>query len=143
LLATRVTPDTNKIDYQKEDSSVILLRVMDSAPTPNVIFVTEDTIQNRPELVESFLRATLRGYEESIADTEMAARTSVEFNSEPNYEDELASMRVSISLIALPDTAIGMMNPNIWQLSYELLQDGDVLPADFNVTISYNFSFLY
>jgi hypothetical protein len=35
LLATRVQPDADEIDYHKEDSSVVLLRVMDSAPTPN------------------------------------------------------------------------------------------------------------
>ncbi|MBE2196010.1 MAG: ATP-binding protein [Anaerolinea sp.] len=34
LLATRVNP-ADEVDYKKEDSSVILLRVMDAAPTPN------------------------------------------------------------------------------------------------------------
>jgi hypothetical protein len=35
LLATRVNPDDEHINYTLEDSSVILLRVMDSAPLPN------------------------------------------------------------------------------------------------------------
>jgi hypothetical protein len=35
LVATRVNPDEEHIDYKMEDSSVILLRVMDSAPLPN------------------------------------------------------------------------------------------------------------
>lgn len=34
LIATRLTTDQEEIDYQKEDSSVILLRVMDSSPLP-------------------------------------------------------------------------------------------------------------
>jgi DNA helicase HerA-like ATPase len=35
LIATRVDPNASEIDYQKEDSSLILLRVMDAAPLPN------------------------------------------------------------------------------------------------------------
>lgn len=34
LIATRLTPDNKVIDYKKEDSSVILMRVMDSIPLP-------------------------------------------------------------------------------------------------------------
>lgn len=34
LVATRIAPDINAIDFKREESSVILLRVMDSAPLP-------------------------------------------------------------------------------------------------------------
>lgn len=35
LLATRVNPEADKIDFKEEDSSVIILRVLDSASLPN------------------------------------------------------------------------------------------------------------
>lgn len=35
LIATRVDPTIGQIDFTKEDSSIILLRVMDSSPLPN------------------------------------------------------------------------------------------------------------
>ena len=35
LIATRVDPQNNSIDFREEDASAILLRVMDSAPLPN------------------------------------------------------------------------------------------------------------
>jgi hypothetical protein len=35
LLATRISPSDDELDYQKEESSLILLRVMDSAPLPS------------------------------------------------------------------------------------------------------------
>ncbi len=35
LLATRVDPNSNEIDFRNEDSSAIILRVLDSAPLPN------------------------------------------------------------------------------------------------------------
>src|SRR5690242_9437067 len=34
LVATRIAPDIEGFDYQAEDASVILLRVMDSTPLP-------------------------------------------------------------------------------------------------------------
>ena len=34
LIATRIHPNADNIDYKKEDSSIILLRVMDAAPLP-------------------------------------------------------------------------------------------------------------
>lgn len=34
LVATRIPPDGDVLDYQEEDASVILLRVMDSTPLP-------------------------------------------------------------------------------------------------------------
>src|SRR5713226_4506302 len=35
LVATRVSPQDTELDYTKEDTSVILLRVMDAADLPN------------------------------------------------------------------------------------------------------------
>ena len=35
LIATRIKPDEENIDYKSEDSSIILLRVMDAAPLPS------------------------------------------------------------------------------------------------------------
>ena len=35
LIATRVDPNDSELDYKAEDTSVILLRVMDAAPLPN------------------------------------------------------------------------------------------------------------
>jgi ABC-type nitrate/sulfonate/bicarbonate transport system substrate-binding protein len=109
---------------------------------PNLIFATADTVQNRPELVEAFLRATLRGYEAAVADPELAARSSVAFNDELLYDNELASMRVSVPLIAPPNTPIGSMSAEIWDLSYALLRDGGALTAEFDVTAAFDLSFL-
>lgn len=35
LVATRIKTDSSEVDYQREDSSVILLRVMDAVPLPS------------------------------------------------------------------------------------------------------------
>lgn len=109
---------------------------------PNVIFVTEETAQNRPELVEQFLDATLRGYQSAVQDVELAARTSVEYNPDLVYESELASMDLSVRLIVPANSQIGTMSDDIWRINSELLREGGLLPADFDVTSAYTLSFL-
>jgi NitT/TauT family transport system substrate-binding protein len=103
----------------------------------NVIFVTEDTLKNRAELVESFLRATFRGYQTAINDPELAARLSVEYNADLTYENELASMRISIPLLSPSGSQVGMMRPEVWQIGFEVLRDGNVLDNDYDVNQSY------
>jgi hypothetical protein len=45
LVATRIAPDQEEIDYKQEDASVILLRVMDAAPLPNQDEATRVRVQ--------------------------------------------------------------------------------------------------
>jgi NitT/TauT family transport system substrate-binding protein len=109
---------------------------------PNVIFVTEDTLKNRPDIVEQFLKATLRGYQGAVDDVELAARISVDYNSELIYENELESMRISVRLIVSTNNHIGTMSENVWRINYELLRDSGLLPADFDMTSAYDLSFM-
>jgi len=108
----------------------------------NVIFVTEDTLANRPEMVEGFLRATFSGFQSALNDPERAAALSVEYNSQLLYEDELANMLASVPLLHPADSDIGMMTPELWALGFSILRDADVLPDEFDVTQSYTLDFL-
>jgi len=108
----------------------------------NVIFVTEDTLANRPEMVEGFLRATFSGFQSALNDPERAAALSVEYNSQLLYEDELANMLASVPLLHPADSDIGMMTPELWALGFTILRDADVLPDEFDVTQSYTLDFL-
>lgn len=108
----------------------------------NLIFVTEETLANQPQLVEDFVRATLRGYQLSVEDPEKSARLSVEYNSTLNYENEVVNMRVSIPLIDPADHEIGEMTPELWQISYTILQNAGTMPADFDVSPAYTLTIL-
>jgi NitT/TauT family transport system substrate-binding protein len=109
---------------------------------PNLIFATEATLQERPDLVQRFLRATLHGYQSAIREVEVAARTTLEYNPELAYESELASMELSVRLIVPPNNQIGTMSEDVWRINYELLRDGGLLPVNFDVTAAYDLSFL-
>jgi hypothetical protein len=60
LIATRVNPDDNNIDYKSEDASVILLRVMDSAPLPQ----DQEAERIRVETAQRVSGETIRNWDE-------------------------------------------------------------------------------
>lgn len=108
----------------------------------NVIFVTEETLANKPDLVERFLRATFKGYQAAIDDPEKAATISVEYNPVLNYDNELVNMRVSIPLLHPNASEVGMMSPALWELSYTILSNAGVIPTTFDISEVYDMSML-
>lgn len=63
LIATRVKPDEDKIDYKIEDSSVVLLRVMDAAQLPN----SAEAERIRVESAQRISGETHKHWDESAA----------------------------------------------------------------------------
>jgi ABC-type nitrate/sulfonate/bicarbonate transport system substrate-binding protein len=79
-----------------------------------VIFTTETTIEEKPELVESVLRAIIAGYEDAIADPNQAADYIVENNPELDREGQLQRLQAMIPLINIPGQNLGVMDEQIW-----------------------------
>lgn len=108
----------------------------------NVIFTTEEMIQNQPDLVENFLRATMRGYEEAMANPEHAAQLSVEWNEDLTVENEQASMQASLPLIKPIDSHPGMMTDEAWERAHQFVLDQGMLDKSVNISDAYTLSFL-
>ena len=63
LIATRITPEDEKIDYKLEDNSIILLRVMDATPLPG----SDEAERIRVESAQRVSGETSQHWDESIA----------------------------------------------------------------------------
>ena len=63
LVATRIKPDEENIDYKSEDSSIILLRVMDAAPLPR----SDEAERIRVETAQQVSGETDRHWDERTA----------------------------------------------------------------------------
>lgn len=57
------------------------------------LFTTEKTIREKPEVVQAVVDATLRGWQEAIADPEAAAAIVVRFNSELDAGEQVEQIR--------------------------------------------------
>ena len=63
LIATRIKPDEKDSDYKVEDSSIILLRVMDAAPLPS----SDESERIRVESAQQVSGETASHWDESVA----------------------------------------------------------------------------
>jgi ABC-type nitrate/sulfonate/bicarbonate transport system substrate-binding protein len=108
----------------------------------NVIFTTEDMIKNKPDVVENFLRATMKGWKDAIDKPEEAAKLSVARDSTLKLANETASMQASIPLLSVPGRQIGTMKVEDWDFIYQTLQSMKLLTAPLDVKAAYNLSFL-
>jgi len=108
----------------------------------NVIFTTEGVINNQPDLVEKFLEATMRGYEEAVADPAQAAQLSVEWNDSLSVENEQASMQASLPLLRPVGSKLGMMTAESWEGAHQFVLEQGLLNDPVDVSEVYTLSFL-
>ncbi len=108
----------------------------------DVLFVTEDTINNRPELVERFLRATLEGWEYAIENEEEAVDMTLQYATDRTKSHEMYLLENSIPLIHTGDTPVGWMNEIEWKQVQNILLDQGLLDEEVNVGEAYTMEFL-
>jgi NitT/TauT family transport system substrate-binding protein len=108
----------------------------------NVIFAREDTIANKPDMVERFVRATLLGIQSAVDNPEEAAQLAVNYNAERDLEIETEAMLRSVPLLNPAGNAPGMMTAESWQIIYQILLDEQVLSKPLEVQSAYTLTFL-
>ncbi|HIR28068.1 MAG TPA: ABC transporter substrate-binding protein [Candidatus Choladousia intestinigallinarum] len=99
-----------------------------------IIITSDSVIESDPEMVSAFLRATEKGYQDTIADPDGAAEILSEHA--PNYDLEL--LKLSQEYLAdkfMEDTDTwGLMKDEVWDNYSAFLQEygiiDEVLPAD-------------
>ncbi len=108
----------------------------------NVIFTTDQMLQEKPELVEGLLRATFKGYQDAIDNPESAAKLSVARNSELDVKTETASMVASVPLLNVPGSWLGGMESAQWLFTMNMMIELGILAEAIDLTPVYNLTFV-
>jgi|GEM_PF-195686 len=108
----------------------------------NLIFTTQDLIDQNPDLVLKFLRATLKGYDYVVASPDIAAALALQYDSNLVLETQQKSTLRLIPLFKPGSNSVGIMTADVWQRSYDTLITQGILTAPLDVTKQYNLSFL-
>lgn len=109
---------------------------------PNVIITSETMVSENPDLIRRFLAATIKGMQTAIDEPEHAAELAAALNPDVTLEAEAEGMRRSLPLINPADSEPGMMQPEIWQLTYDTLVAEGLLDAELDVSAAYTLTFL-
>ncbi len=108
----------------------------------NVIFTSEATVANKPELIERFLSATVQGVQSAVQDPKGAANLALARNAKLNLESEIESMNRSLPLINPAGGQPGMMRAEDWEITHQILLDQGILNKPLDLKAAYNLSFL-
>lgn len=105
----------------------------------------ESTIAERPDLVERFVRASVKSWEAAREDPEAAVDAALETKPDLDRESTLKQLKVDLDLLLSPNTesqGIGYGAPEDWERTKELLTQYRELQTDREATSFYTNEFL-
>ncbi len=108
----------------------------------DVIFTSNDFIAQHPDVVERFLRATLRGWQTAIENPENATDITMTYAPDMDRDFQLGMLKASVPLIDTGVLPIGVMEPEMWQQMYDILFEQGIIIVPFNPTTAYTNKFI-
>jgi len=108
----------------------------------DVLFTTDTFIEENPDVVQRFVRATLKGWQEAIENPGLAADAVMAFAPETEREIEYESVEISIPLIDTGEGAIGQMREEVWQEMHDILFDRGLIEEGVDMTAVYTNEFV-
>jgi len=106
------------------------------------LLTTEKMITDKPDLVERFLRATLRGWRYAIENPEETARLVLQYNPKLDESLVLAQLEASIPLVHTGEGQIGSMEPVVWESMNQMMVEEGFIESPVNLSELYTMDFL-
>lgn len=97
----------------------------DIKPYADTIVTTEKLIREKPDLVENFLRASLKGWRYAIENPEDAVSVTMDYNSTLDRAQQIRMMQIQTPLIHSGGHQLGWMEPAVWQEMQNLFHQTD------------------
>ena len=137
---------------EQEGIDLNVIRVADSFPLgSDGLVASEDLIAEEPDVVRSFVRATLRAKQEVIDNPDEAFEISLEYIPElqaASEEGKLSERAVmEETFIYWQDDAtategLGYINAESWEATLTFLRDSELLQGDVDISSAYTDAFL-
>ncbi len=87
----------------------------------DTLFAAEQTIRESPDLVERFLRATVRGWRYAIEHPEEAVEMTLKYDDQLSVQHQRAMMEAIIPLVHGGERPLGWMDRDVWLEMRDLL----------------------
>lgn len=95
----------------------------------DTLITTEQIVNEKPELVERFLRATLKGWREAIAYTDESVDITMKYAKVKNRVLQSDMLSAMAPLVHTGKDRIGWMDGDVWHQMHQVLVDENILPA--------------
>jgi NitT/TauT family transport system substrate-binding protein len=108
----------------------------------DALITTEEFIEEKPEVVTRFLKATLRGWQEAIGNAGLAVEATLKYAADADPSVQMQMLEASVPLVHTGEDYPGWMADDIWRGMYETLLEEGMLDAPFTVEKVYTMGFL-
>ena len=108
----------------------------------DTLVTTDQLIQENPDLVLRFLRATLQGWRWAVENPEEAGPLALKYDPGLDAAHQAAMMEASVPLVHTGEDHIGWMREEVWQGIYNILAEQGLLDETFDVEDMYTMEFL-
>ncbi|MFW6120393.1 MAG: ABC transporter substrate-binding protein [Petrotogales bacterium] len=108
----------------------------------DLIATTEDMINNNPDIVENFLRATSQGWQNAIENVDEAALLTKQYGAPYSDEHLKFVLEVSVPLIHTGEYYIGWMEKSVFENTITMFFDQGVLTTQVKADDVYTTEFL-
>ncbi|PIR50082.1 thiamine biosynthesis protein [Candidatus Peregrinibacteria bacterium CG10_big_fil_rev_8_21_14_0_10_54_7] len=108
----------------------------------DALFATEELIRDRPDLVQRFVRATLKGWEYAVQNPSEAVDYALTYSDNLNAPHESAMMAASLDLLKPDARPIGTMDASVWKGMEDLLLEGGSLKSRTDIEEVYTTRFI-
>ncbi len=89
----------------------------------DVIYARQELIDNSPDIVEKFLTASLKGWEEAIKNPGQAVSFTLQYMKAPNETLQKGLFRRTVPYVHTGEVPIGWMERDIWQEICDLTKE--------------------
>lgn len=96
----------------------------------DVIYVREELIKRSPDLVQRFVRATLRGWMKAVQEPETGARHTMPYTRSRDSALQLEILRRTIPYVHTGEAPIGWMEESIWDDIASLTLNAGLVNSD-------------
>ena len=113
----------------------------------DVLFTTEEMIETKPEIIQGFVQATLKGWEYALSHQDEAVKYTMLYedpnNISLNEPHQKALLENSVPFIKpTAGSKIGEMNFSVWSSTYKVMKDFDAIEGETDVRDVYTTQFL-
>jgi len=108
----------------------------------DILVTTDQLIEENPDLVQRFLRATLRGWQWAIENPEEAGPLALKFDPALEAAHQAAMMEASVPLVHTGEDHVGWMRAEVWSGTHDILLEQGILEEPVDLDEVYTMEFL-
>ena len=130
--------------YSRDDLTIFRASDFGAGMIDDGIYTTEDMIQNKPEVVQCFVDASMRGWKWGLENGNEAAEIVLKFAPELELRKQVFQVEEVNKLITARgarDNGLGYMDPQDWEVSQEGLLTIEAIDGPIDLSQAYDTSF--